>query len=390
MSMFSVRTDWPQCSNLISQQLQLFKESGTPVTDLTSSNPTQCGLSYPSEKILNAFLDPDNMFYRPDARGALRAREAVCRYYAERGVPVDPEQIFLTASTSEAYSLLFRLLVNPGEEVYFPKPSYPLFEFLAGLNDIEWKTYPLIYEGMWKVDRERFKEALSPLAKVVIIVNPNNPTGSFLGKEDVSFVKRACVEQNCAIVCDEVFLDYTLDPQIAIPSLAGEKAALTFVLGGLSKAVGLPQMKLSWIVINGPTEKVKEASRRMEMICDTYLSVSTPAQNALPLWLKEGASARQDILKRIRKNFSVLSSMASYGVQCLNAQGGWYAVLALPPGICEETFSLDLLREKQVYTHPGYFFDFETEPFLVVSLLPPEKDFCAGIKALGQYVKDYL
>jgi len=387
VSVFSSRTDWPRSSNRISQQLQVFHDEGTSFIDLTCSNPTQCGLRYPSENILKVFYNPANMVYKPDPRGLLHAREAVCRYYADRGASVDPANVFLTSSTSEAYSMLFRLLVDPGEEVYFPKPSYPLFEFLAGLNDIEWKTYPLMYDGSWSMDRSRFEEALSPLGKAVIIVNPNNPTGSFLDEQDVRFIKHICAKQNSAVICDEVFLDYALDPQTPICSLAGTTECLTFVLGGLSKAVGLPQMKLSWIVVSGPAEKGREANRRMEMICDTYLSVSTPAQNALSAWLTDGALVREEIVKRIRKNHSALSSICSGGVKPLNAQGGWYAVLSLPQSIVEEEFCVRLLEEERVYVHPGYFFDFEDEPVLVVSLLPFEKDFNAGIEAVCRSVK---
>ncbi len=387
MSLFSSRTDWPSSSNPISQQLQLFQEQGTSIIDLTCSNPTRCGFSYPFAAILQAFQNEENLSYQPDARGMLRAREAVCRYYAERGVQVSPQNIFLTASTSEAYSLLFRLLVDHGEEVVFPKPSYPLFEFLAGLNDIEWKTYPLVYDGSWRLDRQRFREVLSPLCKTVIIVNPNNPTGSCLDQGEVSFIENLCSAEDRAIICDEVFLDYPLDPGSSIRSLASDSECLTFVLGGLSKAVGLPQMKLSWIVVSGPASKVEEANRRLEMICDTYLSVNTPAQNALSFWLRESEGLRQEILGRLRKNYSVLTSLDPCGVTRLRAQGGWYAVLALPPGICEEEFSLSLLKEEKVYTHPGYFFDFESEPFLVVSLLPPENDFRSGMDAIGRHVE---
>jgi len=387
VSLFSSRTDWPFSSNPISQQLRLFQEQGTPIIDLTCSNPTQCGFSYPVMAVLQAFQNEQNLSYQPDARGMLRAREAVCRYYAERGVQVSPQNIFLTASTSEAYSLLFRLLVDIGEEVVFPKPSYPLFEFLAGLNDIEWKTYPLAYDGAWKLDRQRFREVLRPSCKAVIIVNPNNPTGSCLDQEEVSFIESLCAVEDRAIICDEVFLDYPLDPGSSIRSLAAGSGCLTFVLGGLSKAVGLPQMKLSWIVVSGPASKVEEANRRMEMICDTYLSVNTPAQNALSFWLRESEGLRQEILGRLRKNYSVLTSLDPCGIARLRAQGGWYAVLELPPGICEEEFSLSLLKEEKVYTHPGYFFDFESEPFLVVSLLPPENAFRSGIEAIGRHVE---
>jgi alanine-synthesizing transaminase len=386
--MFSERTNWKLTQNKITVILERLRRDGEKIIDLTESNPTRCGFSFPSRQILNLLFDPKNVSYDPLAQGGREAREAVCAYYARRGVVVPVERIFLTASTSEAYSFLFRLLVNPREAALFPRPSYPLFEFLVQLNDFEMQHYPLVYEERWRPNLEKFRLALSGKTRAVVLVNPNNPTGSFLHEGELVVINGLCREKGIPLICDEVFLDYVFDEGTVYPSLAANQENLTFTLGGLSKALGLPQMKVSWIVINGPEELVKEAIARLEIIADTYLSVNTPSQNAMTGWLEFEPAIQKEILSRVRQNRRTVEEIFSGGKDgsLLKAEGGWYAVLKLPKNIPEEDLAIALLEHDRVMIHPGYFFDFEEEPYIVISLLPPEAVFEEGIERLVQRI----
>ena len=388
---FSNRTNWELNENNISQIFKQLKLEQVDVLDLTVSNPTKLNFLYPKEKILKALNSSENLLYFPDSKGLLLARKEVVGYYAQKGIILDPEQIFLTASTSEAYSFVFRLLANPKDNVVFPKPSYPLFEFLVGLNDLEMNTYPLIYDNGWHPDWDILRESFSDKTKAVVVVNPNNPTGSFLEGKDVDCLNEMIKEKNMAIVCDEVFLDYMFDETQDYLSLAGNCENLTFVLGGLSKALGMPQMKLSWIVVNGPEDQMREACSKLEVIADTYLSVNAPSQNALKQWFECKCEIQKSICDRICSNYTYLKDRTEDVslVECLYAQGGWYAVLKVSSMIKEEDIVLNLLEEDHVFVHPGYFFDFPEETFLIVSLLATRESFRVGLERILKRLASY-
>lgn len=381
--MFSDRTEWTLKLNSFTQKLEALRGGGGPVIDLTRSNPTECGLKYPTADILTALAHPDNIQYHPLAKGSIRAREAVAGYYKEKGITVSPEQIFLTASTSEGYSFLFRLLANPGDRILFPQPSYPLFQFLCDLNDVQMEYYRLSYHQSWSIDFNSIPSVNEPPVRALVLVNPNNPTGSFVHPSEMARLNEISRKFLCPIISDEVFLDYAWTDKARLTSLAGNRESLSFTLGGVSKILGLPQMKLSWIVINGPADLVREAAGRLEIIADTYLSVNTPAQNALPVWFKQQPAIRQMILTRVKKNHDHLAAMTAAGpVRMLQAQGGWYALLQLPENIDEEALVLALLEQDRVIVHPGYFFDFERGAHVVVSLLPMSDEFTAGVEKI--------
>lgn len=326
------------------------RKAGARILDLTESNPTRAGFVYPSTEILAALADPRAMTYEPSPRGLLSAREVVGRHY---NLPA--ERMLLTASTSEAYSFLFQLLADPGDEILCPRPSYPLFEFLAGLSNVVIKQYPLRYDGSWHVDFDALRAAITPRTRAVVVVHPNNPTGSYLTEGEIEGLETL----GLPILSDEVFGPRTL---------AGERRALTFSMGGLSKMAGLPQMKLGWIVASGPGHE--KALSALELIADTYLSVGAPVQVALPRLLELGESVRAQIAERVATNRRQLTEvLAGSPANVLASQGGWYAVVQVPRTRSEEEWCLTLLRDHQVLVQPGYFFDFESEAFLVVSLL---------------------
>lgn len=383
MGYFAERTNWNSAPNDVTAILNDLKQSNKIIYDLTVSNPTQCGFHYPIDDLLKELYRESNIIYEADPRGLLCAREAVVRYYQTRGVKVDPVQIFLTASTSEAYGFLFRLLADVGDQVVFPRPSYPLFEFLAGINDLQWKTYDLKYDERWVLSREVFKNVFKDSVRAAVLVNPNNPTGSCFRQNDMDFILKECSRKEVPIICDEVFLDYIFGGINDAKTLAGNVENLTFVLGGLSKSLALPQMKLSWIIVSGPERQAVEAMKRLEIIADTYLSVNTPVQNALPGWLELADSVRQQVLGRIRENREFLKREAlNFGgkVKILNADGGWSAVVKADHVGDDEAFVMELLKEEHTFVHPGYFFDFDEEGFFVISLLPDEKVFQEGVR----------
>ena len=320
--------------------------------------------------------------YAPSPLGAVEARRAVAADYARQGVRVDPEHIALTASTSDAYSLLFKLLANAGDEVLVPRPGYPLFDHLTQLDLLTARHYDLELHGAWSIDFASLEAALSPRTRAVLLVSPNNPTGSFVTQTELDRLAAICAPRGIAIIADEVFADYELEP--GTRSRAGRVSSrddvLSFALGGLSKSVGLPQVKLGWIAAGGPQALVADALERLELICDTYLAVSTPVQLAAAELLQRGAAVRSQISTRSVANYRTLQQAVAGVPACraLPADGGWYAVLQVPSLESEEALVLRLLDEG-VLTHPGYFFDFPRESFLVVSLLPPEPAFADGI-----------
>jgi alanine-synthesizing transaminase len=359
---FSSRLDWCLEENKLSALLK----TKAHVLDLTESNPTRAGFEYPGEEILGALSDARGLHYQPEPRGLLSAREAVSQYYGD----VPASRILLTASTSEAYSYLFKLLCDPGDEILSPRPSYPLFEFLAGLESVRVVQYPLRYDGVWHIDFEALASAITPRTKAIVVVNPNNPTGSFLKQEEWSRLQQFGIP----ILSDEVFSDYAFTP---VPRLASS-GVLTFSMSGLSKIAALPQMKLGWIVAQGPGHEV--ALDRLELIADTYLSVATPVQFALPRLLAASFAVRAQIMNRTRANLALLKSMAAP----LHLEGGWYAILQVPRTRSEEDWALDLLDRHDVLVQPGFYFDFESEAFLVLSLLTRQDIFAEGLSRLLQ------
>ena len=390
--MFAKRTEWLRSLNPLMARLKKAQKSGQRILDLTESNPTRCGFAFPSPKIQKALLSPKNIFYEPSPQGLLRARERVALYYKKNGFHVSPAQIFLTASTSEAYAFLFRLLLEPGEAVLVPRPSYPLFQFLAEINDVEIKNYPLHYDGSWQIDFDALKNAVTSKTKSLILVNPNNPTGSYVKKEELSKINRLAEEKRLALIADEVFWDYRIKAGVPVAGFAQNSEVLTFTLNGISKILALPQMKIGWIVVSGPAKEVKAALERLEIIADTYLSVNTPAQNALSSWLLFKNGIQNEITGRLKKNYSTLKTLIQKSKTCeaLSLEGGWYAVLRLPRIHSDEEWAIDFLEKDRVFVHPGYFFDFEKEGYIVISLLPRPRDFEEGMRRLLQRVNKTL
>ena len=386
--MFSSRTNWDLRPNRLAAELARMRARGREVLDLTESNPTRCGLKYSRAAILRALARPAALQYHPDPRGMRSARQAVAHYYRRRGsgaasLRVDPERILLTASTSEAYSFLFRLLCEPGGQVLAPSPSYPLFEFLAGLNDVELAPYPLVYDHGWQIDLHSLESAITSRTRALVVVNPNNPTGSFVKAHELKALNRLCAARSLALIADEVFLDYAHQGK-ARPSLAANRQALTFALSGLSKISALPQMKVAWMVVNGPRAGVRKALARLEVLADTYLSVNTPAQLALPALLAQRKSIQAQIRQRIAANRRELSKQLASHPACrvLESEGGWYAVLRVPAMGSDEDLALALLRKRGVFVHPGHFYGLAGEGHLVLSLIVEEGPFREGLRRL--------
>lgn len=381
--MFASRTNWNLSSNRLAQALTEFHASGRKLLDLTASNPTTCGFAYDEAAILHSFDNADALKYQPDPRGLLSARNEVCEYYAQRGNRVSADDLFLTASTSEAYSFIFRLLCNPGDEVLIPTPSYPLFDFLADLQDIKLIRYPLFYDHGWHIDFYALEQAISPRTRAAIVVHPNNPTGHFTKQEEISRLNQLFCLGGMAIIADEVFLDFQLGAGKA-PSFAANSGALSFTMSGLSKISGLPQMKLAWIAVSGPAAKKREALVRLEVIADTYLSVSTPVQLAAPSLLAQRDRFQYQLMARVRQNLAELDRQLAVQESCtrLEVEGGWYAVLRVPAIRSDEELALAVLQEDGVYVHPGHFYDFSGDGNLVLSLITPEREFADGVKRI--------
>ena len=380
--MFSSRIPTHLAPNRLTEAVRARRAEGLPFIDLTLSNPTRAGFDYPAD-LLGPLADARGLRYEPSPAGLLEARQAVARDYLRQGVIVSPERIVLSASTSDAYSLLFKLLADAGDEVLVPRPSYPLFDHLTRLDLVAPQPYDLDAHGSWAIDFASVERALSPRTRAVLVVSPNNPTGSFVSASELDRLAALCAPREIAIVADEVFADYELEPGAS--RRAGRAAArrdvLSFALGGLSKSAGLPQVKLGWIAAGGPDALVEAALERLELLCDTYLSVSTPVQLAAATLIDRGAVVRAQIAARVATNYRALLSLAVRTPSCgvLRSDGGWYAVMHVPSFEAEEDLAVRLLTSDGVLVHPGYFFDFPRESFLVLSLLPPEASFSDAV-----------
>lgn len=386
--MFSRRTPGDLSANALTAAVGAARAAGRRLLDLTASNPTKAGIEYPAD-LLAPLADSRGLVYSPEPLGLEEARRAVAADFARRGVTVPPERIVLTASTSEAYSLLFKVLCDPGDRVLVPRPSYPLFEHLTRLDAVAPVPYDLVYHGAWSIDIHGLERALQPGTRALLVVHPNNPTGSFISRSDGAALMALCAKRGIAIVADEVFADYELTPGATAGAapFTVQADALTFSLGGLSKTVGLPQVKLGWIAVSGPDHQVSDALARLEFASDAYLSASTPAQLALPVLLERGAEVRRRIHERVVRNYGALCAATADGAcQTLPAEGGWYAVVRVPSIEPEESLVLTLLREHDVLVHPGYFFDFPHEAYLIVSLLPPPEEFREAVARVVRYV----
>ncbi|HKW62463.1 MAG TPA: pyridoxal phosphate-dependent aminotransferase [Candidatus Acidoferrum sp.] len=382
--MFADRTKWNLAPNRLSEVLARHRAEGKPLIDLTASNPTECGFAYDERAILTALQNSAALKYKPEPQGLLSARQAVAEYYPERGVNVHVDNIFLTTSTSEAYSYVFRLLCNPGDEILIPAPSYPLFDFLADIQDVKPVRYPLLYDHGWQIDFHALEQAITPRTRAVIVVHPNNPTGHFTKRAEAEGLTSISAKRGLALIVDEVFLDFSVAPGFSPASLAANRDVLTFTLSGISKICGLPQMKAAWLVVSGPQESMSEAKARLEVLADTFLSMNAPVQLALPTFLSLGHAFQKQLMERVCRNLAELDRQLALQKLCsrLAVEGGWYAVLRAPATRPDEDLALTLLSEKGVYVHPGHFYDFPREGFLVVSLICEETEFKIGLESL--------
>lgn len=379
--MFSSRFHWDSRPNRLTELLAAKRSAGIPILDLTESNPTHAGLNYPPE-IPAPLANPRVLRYDPAPAGTIEAREAVSRYYGARGYKVEIPRILLTASTSEGYAYLFKLLTNPGDEVLVPRPSYPLFEYLATMESVTVRQYPLVYHGAWSIDLDALASEMCQRTRAVILVNPNNPTGSFVKRSELN----ALAQLGVPIISDEVFSDYgfSADPD-RVTTLAGSDECLSFSMSGLSKIAGLPQMKLGWIVVNGPEQLRREALEKLEWIADTYLSVGTPVQSAAESLLQAGDGIQRQIRERSAENLEFAREyFRGSAVNVLSVEGGWYITLQVPRIRSEEEWALMLLEESNVLVQPGFFYDFSSEAFLIVSLLTAPTVFREGLRAIRQ------
>jgi alanine-synthesizing transaminase len=384
---FSTRLPRDFHPNRLTLALEAKRREGARILDLTQSNPTQAGLAYPPE-ILCAFQDERLLRYEPNPAGLQEARAAVSRYYAARGFRVEPERILLTSSTSEAYSYLFKLLTDPGDHVLAPRPSYPLFEPLAHLESIAVRSYPVSYDGRWAIDTAALESAITERTRAIVLVNPNNPTGSYLKRPELQELLRISEERQIALISDEVFADYSFGSDAGrVATLAGVQTGLAFAMSGLSKIAGLPQMKMGWIVAAGAADLLQSAFQRLEWIADTYLSVGAPVQCAATPLLQARETIQLQIRARTLGNLQLLQRrIAGSAATVFAVEGGWYAIIQVPRVRTEEEWALDLLSRCNVLVQPGFFYDFESEAFLVASLLAHPDIFREGLERFRHFI----
>jgi len=390
---FSRRTSWNLSPNRYTQALETHRQAGREVLDLTASNPTTIGLRYREGELLTALRNPGVLIYEPQPKGLLAAREAIAGYYAERESHISPDALILTTSTSEAYSFVFRLLCDPGDAVLVPAPSYPLFDFLAELQDVKLVPYELVYDHGWQIDFHSVQTALERAqaagnrCRAVLVVHPNNPTGSYVKPYEVDKLNRICAANHMAIIADEVFLDYSLQTESPL-TFSSNHEALTFTLSGLSKISALPQMKVAWLAVSGPDALKDEALRRLEVIADTYLSMNAPVQLAVPIMLEERHGIHRQLMYRIRENLAELDAELAARKLCqrLEIEGGWYAVLRVPVTRTDEDLAIRLLQDTGVLVQPGHFYDFPAEGYLVLSLITESQVFKKGTSLTLQFI----
>jgi len=385
---FARRTNWNLAINRYTQALEAHRRAGKELLDLTASNPTTIGLGYDEEALLRALSNREALRYEPQAKGLLCAREAIAAYYAERGSDVSPDDLVLTTSTSEAYSFVFRLLCDPEDALLVPTPSYPLFDFLADIQDVRPFPYELVYDHGWQIDFASLTAAMERARsegarfRAVLVVHPNNPTGSFVKPQEAQPLNRICADAGLAIIADEVFLDYSLSERRPL-SFAANEEALTFTLSGLSKISALPQMKVAWIAVSGPTALKSAALARLEVIADTFLSMNAPMQRALPAMLGARHSIQKQLLERVRKNLAELDSQLARQQICrrLDVEGGWHAVLRVPATASDEELAIALMQSG-VLVQPGHFYDFAADGYLVLSLIAGTETFREGVRRM--------
>ena len=385
--MFARRTEWELGQNRFSRALTTARARGTKLLDLTISNPTECGFEFDSASIMNSLHRVESLTYDPQPQGLLSARRAVAEYCKANAIrqedQVSPEQIFLTTSTSEAYSYLFRLLCDPGDEVLVPRPSYPLFDFLADIQDVRLRRYDLFYDHGWQIDIGGLPGAVTERTRAILIVNPNNPTGSFVHNPELRQLQAFCAARDLALISDEVFLDYEVEAEAEM-SAAISRECLSFALSGLSKISCLPQMKVAWMVLSGPEELRRKAHQRLEVIADTYLSPNGPVQHAIPALLHQRTKVQPQLTKRVRSNLEFVDDQLQTcpEIQRLRVEGGWYVVLRVPVRQSDEELAIELIEKSGVVVHPGHFYDFQSDGYLVLSLITPTAVFAEGLQAV--------
>jgi aspartate/methionine/tyrosine aminotransferase len=385
--MFSSRLSWNPSINRITCRIDDLKRSGVTLVDITGTNPTAAGFDMDAAAICTAISHPSILEYRPDPRGLISARQAVVDYYHGHGRNVDPETVFLAASTSESYAWLLKLLCDPGDTVLVPRPSYPLFDFLAALEAVRLEPYRMhcLPDAGWRIDLAQVQSLTTSRTRAVILVNPNNPTGAYVRPDEWGALCGWCRDHDLALIVDEVFLDYVSPfyPESKV-STAGNPGALTFTLSGISKVLGLPQLKLGWIQVSGPPSLCLPACRHLELISDTYLAASTPVQTALPILMAQRDLFQHQVLNRLHTNETFLKTACNRltSGRMLPREGGWAAILAMQNGISDEDMVCRLLESDHVLVHPGYFYDFDADDCLVVSLLTRPDDFAIGIDRL--------
>ncbi|MGH9685594.1 MAG: pyridoxal phosphate-dependent aminotransferase [Candidatus Acidiferrales bacterium] len=392
-SIFAARTNWTLEENAYTQALHRHRRSGSAILDLTASNPTTCGFDYDESAILGALQSSAALRYDPQPKGLLSARAAVAEYYREIGAEIDPARLILTTGTSEAYSFLFRLLCEAGDEVLVAHPSYPLFDFLASIQDVKLRPFHLIYDHGWQIDFGEMENFIGGRTRAIVLVHPNNPTGNFISAREAEHLNAVCARHNLALIIDEVFLDYRLRDDARggtnRETFAGNSAALTFVLSGLSKISALPQMKVGWIAACGPENLVRDSIARLEVIADTYLSLNAPVQHALPNLLAQRKKLQPQLMRRINENLSILDSQLTRQklVSRLRIEGGWNAVLRVPAVQSDEELAIELLDRCSVAVHPGHFYEFSGEGYLVLSLITPPEAFEEGVRRVVAHIQ---
>jgi hypothetical protein len=395
--MFSHRVPADHSTNRLSAAIEERRGRGAHILDLTESNPTRCGFQLDDAALLRALANPSALLYEPHPQGLDSAREAVSRYYAQIGFEVDPQTLFLTTGTSEAYTQLFKLLADPGEEILVPTPGYPLLDVLTALEAVRLAHYPLVYKkpGGWAIDCEGLRASISTKTRAIVVVSPNNPTGSYLKPGELEECNALCRDFGLALIVDEVFSDYgpTGGQQSSrVRTAASNEGALTFTLNGFSKLVGLPQLKLGWIRVSGPPHLAGQARERLAYVSDAFLSVSAAVQHAATEVFRQRLPMQNQINQRLQDNSLALQECLCGlgGCTILDREGGWYAIVQIAQDISDEDLAVGLLRDDGVLVHPGYFYDFPDGSHLVLSLLPPTTEFREGVRRLALRLQSWV